>query len=99
MNKRSMWLIFAAAVTIFVLVFAFFVDKVTVSAAPVALSEQGWKVNFSSPLKETAIMDGTLYLVDQQGNEPTAKLTMTNSNRTLEVSGLKPGTYKLHMKR
>lgn len=99
MKKRSLWLLFAVGITVLVLAFGFVVDKVTVSASPVALSNSGWKVNFSSPLKETAIIDGNLYLVDQQGIEPESTITMTNQNRTLEVSGLKPGSYKLHMKR
>ena len=99
MKKRSLWLLFAAGITVLVLAFGFLIDKVTVSASPVALSNSGWKVNFSSPLKETAIIDGNLYLVDQQGIEPESTITMTNQNRTLEVSGLKPGSYKLHLKR
>jgi uncharacterized secreted protein with C-terminal beta-propeller domain len=99
MKKRSMWLLFAAVISILILTFAFFIDKVTVTASPVALSDQGWKANFSSPLKDSAIENGALYLVDQQGNEPEATITMTNKNRTLEVTGLVPGIYKLHMKR
>ncbi|HSO58564.1 MAG TPA: beta-propeller domain-containing protein [Paenisporosarcina sp.] len=99
MNKRSLWLIIAAVVAMIVLSFAFLIDKVTVSASSIALSEQGWKANFSVPLKGSAIGDGTIYLVDQQGNQTNAELKLAKNGRSVEVTDLKPGSYTLHIKR
>ncbi len=99
MRKRSVWLIIAAVVAMIVLSFAFLIDKVTVSASSIALSDQGWKANFSVPVKESAIVDGTIYLVDQQGNKMNARLELTKNGRSVEVSDLKPGSYTLHIDR
>lgn len=99
MKKRSLWLIIAAVLAMIVLSFAFLIDKVTVSASSIALSEQGWKANFSVPLKDTAIEDGTIYLVDQQGNKMDASLELAENGRSVEVANLKPGSYTLHINR
>lgn len=99
MKKRSVWLLVAAVITIMVLSFAFFIDKVTVSASSIALSEQGWKANFSVPLKASAISDGTIYLVDQQGKKTKADIRLAQNGRSVEVNKLKPGSYTLHIKR
>ena len=99
MKKRSVWLIIAAVVATIVLSFAFLIDKVTVSASSIALSEQGWKANFSVPLKASAIGDGTIYLVDQQGNKMDADLKLAKNGRSVEVNELKPGSYTLHINR
>ncbi|MGB5945504.1 beta-propeller domain-containing protein [Paenisporosarcina sp.] len=99
MKKRSLWLIIAAVIAMVVLSFAFLIDKVTVSASSIALSEQGWKANFSVPLKDTAIEDGTIYLVDQQGNKMDASLELAKNGRSVEVANLKPGSYTLHINR
>ena len=93
MRKRSVWLIIAAVVAVIVLSFAFLIDKVTVSASSIALSDQGWKANFSEPLKASAILDGTIYLVDQQGKKTNAHLALTQNGRSVEVSEIKPGSY------
>jgi len=98
MKKRSVWLLIGVIIASIVLSFALFIDKVTVSGSSIALLEQGWKANFSAPLKETAFIDGSLYLADQQGREPEATIVFTNQNRTVEISGLEPGHYTLHVK-
>ncbi|MGE6487206.1 beta-propeller domain-containing protein [Paenisporosarcina sp. NPDC076898] len=99
MKKRSVWLLLATIVAALVLSFAFFIDKVTVSASSIALSEQGWKANFSEPLKATAIKDGTIYLVDQQGKKTKAHLQLAQNGKSIEVNELKPGSYTLYIKR
>ncbi|MGB3262222.1 beta-propeller domain-containing protein [Paenisporosarcina sp.] len=99
MRKRSVWLLLAAIVAALVLSFAFFIDKVTVSASSIALSEQGWKANFSEPLKASAIKDGTIYLVDQQGKKTKANLQLAQNGKSIEVNELKPGSYTLYIKR
>lgn len=99
LKKRSGWIIIAAVVVIIVLSFALMIDKVTVSASPIALSKDSWKANFSVPLKPNAIQEGDIYLVDQQGNELEAVLILAQNGRTVEATGLKPGAYTLHVKR
>ncbi|MFX3672974.1 MAG: beta-propeller domain-containing protein [Paenisporosarcina sp.] len=99
MKKRSGWIIIAVVVVGIVLSLTFLIDKVIVNAASVALSEKGWKANFSVPLKSNAIKNGDIYLVDQQGNELEEVLVLTQNGRTIKASELKPGSYTLHFKR
>ena len=99
MKKRSVWLIIAVAITCVALSFAFLIDKVTVSASSIALTEQGWKANFSTPLKTSSIEKGDIYLVDQQGKQVEADLSFAQNGHSLEVSNLKPGSYTLHVNR
>lgn len=99
MKKRSVWIIIAAVVVMIVLSFALMIDKVTVSASPIALSKDSWKANFSVPVKPNAILEGDIYLVDQQGNELEAVLILAQNGRTIEATGLKPGAYTMHVKR
>jgi inhibitor of cysteine peptidase len=99
MKKRSVWLIITAMVATIVLSCAFLIDKVTVTAPSIALTEQGWKADFSAPLKTSAIDNGDVYLVDQQGKEIEVDLSFTQNGRSIEVSNLKTGSYTLHVNR
>lgn len=99
MKKRSVWLIIAAVVASIVVSFALLIDKVTVDASSIALTEQNWKAHFSYPLKTSAIQDGDIYLVDQQGNKTKSVLTLIQNGRSIEAAGLEPGSYTLHVSR
>ncbi|WP_019412767.1 beta-propeller domain-containing protein [Paenisporosarcina sp. TG20] len=93
-----MWVIAASLFVVsIVLSFAFLIDKVTVSASSIALTEQGWKANFSSPLKDSAIQDGDIFIVDQQGNKTDADINLHQNGHSIEVTGMKPGSYKLQV--
>ena len=99
MKKRSAWLIAAAAVAIIGLAVAFMMDKVTVSASSIALADQGWKANFSSPLNPDAIEKGDLYLTDSSGEPVDAEMTLLKNGKTIEIPLLATGEYKLHIKK
>lgn len=99
MKNRSIWLIIAAVVATIVLSFAFLIDKVTVNASSIALTEQNWKAHFSYPLKASAIQDGDIYLVDQQGNKTKSVLNLVQNGHSIEATGLEPGSYTLHVSR
>ena len=79
--------------------FTFFIDKVTVTASNIALSDQGWHANFSTPLKEDALGSDNLYITDRNGKQVTADVTLGNAGKTLYVKGLVPGSYTLHVKK
>ncbi|CEG21829.1 Beta propeller domain protein [Planococcus massiliensis] len=99
MKKRSLWLIAAAALAMIGLTVAFMMDKVTVSASSIALADQGWKANFSSPLKPDAIEKGDLYLINASGEPVDAEMTLLKNGKTIEIPLLAPGEYKLHIKK
>lgn len=99
MKRRSAWLIAAGAVAIIGLAVAFMMDKVTVSASSIALADQGWKANFSSPLNPDAIEKGDLYLTDSSGEPVDAEMTLLKNGKTIEIPLLATGEYKLHIKK
>ena len=76
---------------------AMFMEKVNVSAAGTALSDNGWKAHFSEPLTQDAISAGHVYVTDKNGKKVKASLVLTNDSRTLQVEGLQPGEYTLRM--
>ncbi|MCJ1908078.1 beta-propeller domain-containing protein [Planococcus ruber] len=99
MKKRSLLLIAAAALAMIGLTVAFMMDKVTVSASSIALADQGWKANFSSPLKPDAIEKGDLYLINASGEPVDAEMMLLKNGKTVEIPLLAPGEYKLHIKK
>lgn len=99
MKKSSFWLIFTIILVSFILSVTFYMDKVTINATPDVHTDQKWKASFSSPLKASAILEGNVYVVDQQGNKVEAKIQLGQSGYTVEVSNLKSGSYTLHVQR
>jgi inhibitor of cysteine peptidase len=98
MRKRSYWLIAAVFLAAAGVAFAFMMERVSISASPVTLTEQGWKANFSSALHPDAIENGDVFLTDADGEPVTADLLLHENRRTVEVPNLGVGEYKLHVK-
>ncbi|WP_342513340.1 beta-propeller domain-containing protein [Sporosarcina sp. FSL K6-1522] len=99
MKKSAIWLIVAVFLTIIVVMVALLIDKVTVTASDIALTEQGWRANFSAPVKATAIGSDDLYVADREGKRVTATITLDNEGKTVHVKRLEPGSYTLHVKK
>lgn len=97
MRKPIIWLSVSVVLAILVLTFAFFVDKVSVSASGSALGDRGWSANFSAPLAIDSIQAGHIYVTDQDGNKVNPEFVLLSGNKTLKVDGLEPGTYTLHI--
>ena len=86
--------LFAAIAIAGVLMF----DKVTVNAPALALTEQGWRANFSSAVQGNAIEKGDIYLTDAEGNRVEASMELRPNGKTIEISQLPAGQYELHIK-
>lgn len=99
LRKKVSWLFITAFITVVAISFAFFIDKVTVTASNIALSNQGWHASFSTPLKKEAIGSDDLYITDRNGKHVTAEVTLENAGKTLYVKGLAPGAYTLHVQK
>lgn len=98
LRKKVSWLFVTAFITVVAITYTFYIDKVTVTASESALSNQGWHVNFSTPLKEDALGSNDLYVTDRNGKRITADISLGNTGKTLYVKGLVPGLYTLHIK-
>ncbi|MHA6258889.1 beta-propeller domain-containing protein [Sporosarcina sp. CAU 1771] len=99
MNRRSVWLIGAGGLVVFAMLFAFSIDRVTITASENALKDQGWRASFSTPLKEEAVSQKRLYLVDKDGEKLSIDMQLSSDRRSVQVDGLEPGTYTLHVER
>lgn len=99
MRKSFVWLIGAVILTGLALSYTLLTEKVTVTASDIALVDQGWRANFSSPIHKKAIGTNALVVKDLKGNEVDAKITLSNNNHTVHVKGLAPGEYELHVKK
>ena len=86
--------LFAAIAIAGVLMF----DKVSVNAPAIALTEQGWRANFSSAVQGNAIEKGDIYLTDAEGNRVEASMELRPNGKTIEISQLPAGQYELHIK-
>ncbi|HSP22121.1 MAG TPA: beta-propeller domain-containing protein [Planococcus sp. (in: firmicutes)] len=98
MKKRGIWLLAAAVIAAIVIAGVFMFDKVTVNAPAIALTEQGWRANFSSAVHPDAIGKGDIYLTDAEGNRVEAPMELRTNGKTIEIPELPAGQYELHIK-
>ncbi|MGM9921209.1 MAG: beta-propeller domain-containing protein [Bhargavaea sp.] len=59
------------------------------------VSGEAWRASFTSELARDAAESGALQIVDEDGNPADAEMKLSGSR--LEVGGLKPGRYFLHV--
>ncbi|AQU80404.1 hypothetical protein AJGP001_14440 [Planococcus faecalis] len=99
MKKKKIWIVAVIAAVAIGLVVIFLNDKVSVSASPVVLTEQGWKASFSSPLQLKAVDKGDVYITDAQGKRVEVEMRIQNNGKTLEIPEITTGEYQLHVKK
>lgn len=97
LRKPMIWFGVAVIMVLVVTGVAMFMEKVNVSAAGTALSDNGWKAHFSEALAKGSIQDGYVYVTDRNGEKVKADLELTKDGRTLQVIGLQPGEYTLRL--
>lgn len=98
MKKRGVWLLAAVLFAAIAIAGVLMFDKVTVNAPAIALTEQGWRANFSSAVQGDAIEKGDIYLTDAEGNRVEASMELRPNGKTIEISQLPAGQYELHIK-
>ncbi len=98
MKKKGVWLVAMAlfAISVFAGISVF--NEVNVNAPAIALTEQGWRANFSSAVHADAIENGKIYLTDAEGKKVNASMELRSNGKTIEISQLPAGKYKLHIK-
>ncbi|WP_341962230.1 beta-propeller domain-containing protein [Planococcus maritimus] len=77
--------------------FVLLTENVAISGSSTALSEAGWRANFSTPLDTDAIEKGAVYLTDATGQKLELDMQLANGGRTLEIPDITSGNYKLHV--
>ncbi|WP_041072980.1 beta-propeller domain-containing protein [Bacillus sp. OxB-1] len=99
MRKPVIWIASGVAIAFLALAFALSIQRVTVTASGIALTEKGWQAGFSAPLNQKAERSGDLYITDQEGNRVETDIRIENEGHTVHVNGLEPGAYTLHIKK
>lgn len=94
--SRAWWI--AAILLVFSgIAFIVLTENVAISGSATALSESGWRANFSAPLDADAIEKGAVYLTDADGRKLDLDMRLANGGRTLEVPDIASGDYTLHV--
>ena len=75
------------------------VPKAEAKAVNTVMSTQSWKASFSKALKGSNITEENVYVTTDKGRKVTATITLGEDNKTLIVSQLAPGSYKLHVRK
>lgn len=94
--SRAWWI--AAILLVFSgIAFIVLTENIAISGSSTALSESGWRANFSAPLDADAIEKGAIYLTDADGQKLDIDMRLANGGRTLEVPDIASGDYTLHV--
>ncbi len=94
--SRAWWI--AAILLVFSgIAFVMLTENVAISGSSTALSESGWRANFSAPLDADAIEKGAVYLTDADGQKLDLDMQLANGGRTLEIPDIASGDYTLHV--
>lgn len=99
MKKVSLIIGMVAMVIIFVAAIVIFNNKEQIQASTTALEATGWTVHFSSELKSNGVQSEDIFIENQKGQKVTATIEIRNDKKSIVVTGIEPGNYKLHVKK
>ncbi len=71
--------------------------KVEAQTASANMTTHTWQVSFTKTLKESKITEDNVYVTNSNGQQVTATVTLGEDKKTIIVSDLAPGGYKLHV--
>lgn len=92
--------IMAFIVVLFAAFFMFFDKKIEAYAASAVFIDQPFNAYFSGGVKESSITEGKIYVVDKATDKKVdATISLNDSKNMIIVSGLKIGSYTLHVKK
>ncbi|KOS63094.1 beta-propeller domain-containing protein [Lysinibacillus agricola] len=71
--------------------------KAEAQAATASMTTHSWQAFFTKALKDSKITDAHVYVTNGKNQKVTATITLGEDKKTLIVSDLAPGSYKLHV--
>ncbi|MGE7675967.1 beta-propeller domain-containing protein [Lysinibacillus sp. NPDC094403] len=71
--------------------------KAEAQTASAGMKTHSWQVSFTEALKESEITDVNVYVTNSKNKKVQTTITMGDDKKTLIVSDLAPGSYKLHV--
>lgn len=72
---------------------------VEAKAASVGMATKSWQATFTKALEESKITEETVYVTNSKEKKVEATITLGEDKKTLIVSDLAPGNYKLHVQK
>ncbi|MFJ7952571.1 beta-propeller domain-containing protein [Lysinibacillus sp. NPDC096418] len=77
----------------------FIAPKSEAKATNTVFVTQSWQALFSKELKANSATSDDVYVTNSEGNKVSATITLGSDKKSLIVSDLKAGSYKLHVKK
>ncbi|MEQ6357156.1 beta-propeller domain-containing protein [Lysinibacillus sp. M3] len=73
--------------------------KVEARTASESNTTHSWQVSFTKALKASKITEDNVYVTNSKNQKVTATVSLAEDNKTVLISDLVPGSYKLHVKK
>lgn len=101
MKKSTIYLFSFIGVLLLTLVGVYVMEDRKIEAYAMSMIYEGepYPVQFTSALKESSVTDGTVTVVNADGQTVEAELTLSESGKELVVMGLAAGTYTIEVKK
>lgn len=99
MKKRWLSIGLIAVLALLPALLFFIVPKSEAKATNTVFVTQSWQALFSKKLKVDSAASDDVYVTNSEGREVEAKVILGKDEKSLTVSELKPGSYKLHVKK
>ncbi|MFJ5564660.1 beta-propeller domain-containing protein [Lysinibacillus xylanilyticus] len=71
--------------------------RVEAQTASASMTTHSWQVSFTKTLKESKITEDNVYVTNGNDQKVTAAVKLGEDKKTIFVSDLAPGSYKLHV--
>ncbi|MGE7691732.1 beta-propeller domain-containing protein [Lysinibacillus sp. NPDC097214] len=71
--------------------------KVEAQTTSASMTTHNWQVSFTNALKASKITEDNVYVTNSKNQKVTATVALTDDNKTILISDLAPGSYKLHV--
>ncbi|MGE8001199.1 beta-propeller domain-containing protein [Lysinibacillus sp. NPDC093190] len=73
------------------------VPKVEAQTASASMTTHSWQISFTKTLNESKITEDNVYVTNSKDQKVSATVTLGEDKKTMIVSDLAPGSYKLHV--
>ena len=71
--------------------------KVEARTANASMTTHNWQVSFTKALRASKITEDNVYVTNSKDQKITATVALAEDNKTILISNLAPGSYKLHV--
>ncbi len=99
---KNKWLAFLIIIVLAILPGIFTLmstPKVEAETTNESKTTHNWQVSFTKALKASKITEDNVYVTNSKNQKVTATVELAEDNKTILISDLTPGSYKLHVKK